>query len=222
MMVAVLPACVASPEPVVDEDTGRVLLERTASAASADLGVARWTVTEQVDQTMRFAGRDAAGALRVDAIARRDTGTPDERVHVEIVRPEPGTFELTSAGTIECANTPSQVALAAALLADLGERTGTALPPATRGDDTASFVSVDQEGHEYFEGGLFGVRVNKTVAWFCRQGNRDHAVAYSNNGASCWVIQWTTEDASDCRIQLHYGASPFFNDVCNWFVYTDK
>jgi len=202
-----LPACVANDVPA-EPPTATLM----ASAPSNALGVTRWEVHQDGD-TARVLGLDAAAERKIELVATQDKLTPADRVHVDVVFPETGTFDLSRGGAMDGAGTQLTLALGKALTADLAEHSVPAQP--------AAEAYLQGEGHLQMGWSFFGYANNIDVNGWCQQGTRAYYDAYPSNGASCWVNFWTSQTPYDCRINLHYGISGFRTDTCNWFVYAN-
>lgn len=227
---ALLQGC--APEPAGQDPAGPFIVRAASSSTSSELSVASWKILRG-NAGARIFGLDESDALRVEAFAKETSAPAREGVRIEAIHPTPGEFGLSPSGEIDGAISGDLQRLAAALLRDLGQ-TGEAesSPPVDETVPRSSKVGVSVSaldgasllssgGVPYF-GGLFGLKVEVTVGFGCLQGyGRDHCVAYSDHGNSCWIIGWETEDATDCRVRLHYGIAPFGSDTCRWGVYGD-
>jgi len=206
-LALVLPACVAA-----DVPADQPIATLATTAPSNALGVTTWDIHQDGD-AVRIVGQDADHARRAELVVQQDPAAPTERVHVEVVYPEHGTFELAKGGALDGASTAYMQQLGAALNADLAERTvpaGAKLPLFLQG-----------EGHLQMGWSMFGYANNIDVNGWCQQGTRAYYDAYASNGASCWVNRWSSDTQYDCRINLHYGISGFRTDTCNWYVYSN-
>jgi hypothetical protein len=202
-----------SPEPA--------LATLAATAASNALGVTSWEVRADGD-AVRIVGRDDGLERRAELMVSQDPVAPSERVKVDVVFPQRGTFEVARGGAVDGASTSFLAQVGAAINADLAEHT-VQLDPREDPDLGAavSAIFLQGEGHIDMGWSVFGYSANIDVNTWCQQGTRDSFDAYSNNGASCWVNRWTSNSPYDCRINLHYGITGFRTDTCNWFVYTN-
>ena len=208
LLALAVPAC-ATEAPVEDKQP---LTRLAASEPSNAMGVMSWELHEE-GEAMRIIGLDANGQRAVEVVAQRDAAKPDDLVHVEVVYPERGTFDITRDG--DDAGAPTFLnGLRAAITKDMAKGSVPLTP--------APFVEYLQgEGHIDMGWSMFGYSVNVDVNSFCGQGTRAYYEAYASYGASCWVNRWTTNTPYDCRINLHYGISGWRTDVCNWMVYTN-
>jgi hypothetical protein len=189
-----------------------------ASEPSRDIGVASWQVYKE-DDAVRIVGLDAEQRRQAEmVVAQADA----ERVHVQLAFPEQRDFEFAKGGAIEGDTSPFVEGLRAAMTADLSERTiSLATNPDNALGTAESNLYLQGEGHIPLGWSFFGYRADITVNGWCGQGIRYSYDAYSNSGASCWIWNWTSQSAYDCRVQLHYGISGWRTDTCNWFVYSN-
>lgn len=228
---AVLQGC--APEPAGQDSADPAIVRRASSSTFSELGVASWKVVQTDATGAHIFGLDESRTLRVEVFARTALAPAPEGVRIKVVHPMAGEFAMSPSGDIDGTASAGLQRIAAALFRDLGQAGEAKL--ATRVDETGrenakagvsvsalgSTTLVSWGGAIYF-GGLFGERANKTVGFRCLQGyKRDHYAAYSDNGSSCWIIDWATEDPVDCQVRLHYGIAPFQNDTCWWNVYGD-
>jgi hypothetical protein len=209
LLAIAIPACVATDVP----DEAPPLATLAASAPANALGVTSWEIRSEGD-AVRVIGHDADAGRRTELVMQQDAAAPADRVHVEVVFPEHGTFDVARGGGLDGASTTFLQQLGAALTADMAEHSvpvGTAAPQ----------LYLQGEGHLAMGWSMFGYANNVDVNGWCQQGTRDSYQAYSSNGASCWVNFWSSQSPYDCRINLHYGISGWRTDTCNWFVYTN-
>jgi hypothetical protein len=217
-----LSACTSSPPD--DGGDARPRAMEASAATLAAVGIARWEVREErgaAEPTARFKGLDPAGTPR----AELRISPAGEARQVEGIFPEKARVLVSADGTIAGTVSDGFRRLVTALYADTGAARLLPPSPAPEGDgDTVAFEpSIAAEGHEPVWGGWFGARANYDVGpgWCPNGGHRTSAEAYSNNGASCWVNRWSSGHSADCRINLHWGAQPFWSDVCNWYIYQE-
>jgi hypothetical protein len=209
LLALVAPACATDAPAEAPEPLTRL----AASAPSNALGVLSWELHEE-GEAMRIIGLGSDGQRSVELVAQRDAAKPDDLVHVDVVFPQRGTFDVVRGGDITGAATTFLQGLGAAVKKDMAEGSQPLTP--------APFVEYLQgEGHIQMGWSMFGYAANVDVNNFCGQGTRAYSEAYPSNNASCWVNRWTSNSPYDCRINLHYGISGWRTDECNWFVYTN-
>lgn len=209
LLALAAPAC-ATDAPVEERQP---LTRLAASTPSNAMGVMSWELHEE-GEAMRIIGRGIDAQRTVELVAQRDAATPEDLVHVEVVYPERGTFDIVRGGDVAGATTAFLQGLGAAVTKDMAQGSVPLTP--------APFVEYLQgEGHINMGWSMFGYNANIDVNGFCGQGTRSYYEAYSSYGASCWVNRWTTNTPYDCRINLHYGITGWRTDVCNWMVYTN-
>ncbi len=218
-LAAVLQGC--APGQASDLETGRSLVHDASALTRSELGVATWKI-EANSERAEVIGVDGTGSPQVELIVRQASAPTAEGVEIEVVRPAAGKFVLSPAGQIDRAVTDHELRLAAALSRDLGQLEQPASTSSAVAD-SASHIgpnTVEDELHYQVWGGLFGMRDNYMAYLYCKPGHvRDHYVAYSDYGCSCWINGWATEADTDCRVLVHVGAAPFWSDTCHVFVY---
>jgi hypothetical protein len=209
LLALAVPACATDAPAEVQQPLTRL----AASAPSNAMGVMSWELHEE-GEAMRIIGRGPDAQRTVELVAERDAAKPDELVHVDVVFPERGTFDIARGGKVSGAATTFLTGLGDAVKKDMAEGSVSLTP--------APFIEYLQgEGHVEMGWSFFGYNANVDVNNWCGQGTRAYFEAYSSYGSSCWVNRWTTNTPYDCRINLHYGIGGWRTDVCNWMVYTN-
>lgn len=224
--LAVLGAVIQGCAPGQGSDVGatRSLAYNASATTRSELGVASWKI-EADAESARVVGLDNAGSPQVEVVVRQAPPPAIEGVSINVVRPAAGEFVLSPNGQIDRAVTGDHQRLAAALHRDLGQAEQPDVPASLSAASSGSLSFIGPNSIEWWDslpvyGNLFGVRENFILQRLCRAGHvRDHYVAYSNNGCSCWVNHWATELDGDCAVFMHTGAAPFWIDTCNVFVY---
>ncbi len=219
---AVLQAC--APGQASGVGVARSAVRAASSSTRSELGVASWKIDGDAAGA-KIVGLDEAGAAQVEVAVREATPPAFEGVVVRVVLPTSGEFALSPTGQVDRAVTEGEQRLAAALYRDLGQAeldTSASLETAAAGSiSSIGPNTLLWELHLPLYGFLFGLRENVITGLIaCPAGYvRDHSVAYSDEGASCWVNGWATEIDTDCRIIAHAGLAPFLIDTCNLYVY---
>lgn len=109
-------------------------------------------------------------------------------------------------------------------------------PPESAGDDASSESPEDrapplgiaalnlyESGVINLSGGIGGKSQNRIVSAPCPGFQRTFLEAIKlSSGGTCNIVDWVSQDPTDCRIIVHVGVGSFGNVSCAWNVYADK
>lgn len=208
------------------DTAGSVPSEPATLAASqtthSTFGIASWqTYTDATSRWIIALNDEGEQVARLRVVSQ-----DDDRLGLRISSDQSGdeVLALDRRGTISGPGEQRYRALATALYSDA--QAGSFLPRETaEATSTLTGPSLQWEKSYSRSGGLFGDREDFTdgPANGCGGVNRLYYNAYVASGSgNCAVTRWTSDDPSDCRVQVHIGVGAFGWELCTVQVYVDR
>lgn len=190
----------------------------------AELGVSTWEVLPD-GADFHIVGRDAGASRQLELRIQYDDAAPDERVRVETVFPERGTFHLLRDGALEGATSELAQRVGAAVQADLDHGTVSSRPGDGFGT-TTSALSIPYQGVEYMGWNLWGYSRVITVGGWCGSGKvRSYTTVVADYGAYSTPqplpYGWVSGLNTDCTAQFYLSVSGGHWDNFRWFIYAN-
>jgi hypothetical protein len=193
----------------------------------AELGVSTWEVFPD-DADFRIVGRDASASRQLELRIQYDDAAPDERVRIETVFPERGTFHLLRDGTLEGATSELAQRVGAIVQADLNQadlNQGTvSSSPGDGFGTTTSALSIAYSNTEYMGWNLWGYSRVITVGGWCESGKvRDFTTVAADYGAYSTPqplpFGWVSALNTDCTARFYLSVQNGHYDTFRWFIY---
>ncbi len=200
--LATLPACAAAIEEPAPLTT----------VSASQLGASRWEIGGEGDRTIT--GRDDAGEAVIEAIVTRDSDTPDSRVHIEVLSPDPAGFDLLSTGEVLGETSPIATQIAHALFDDLGHQT----KPLDQPPETRSTVYLN--GTIYLGWSLFGYAAFQYVGQPCPTVNRseDSGTFFPSTTVRSCTLDWMSPSRNNCLARIDFVMPPDRWGYCSWHI----